>query len=87
MEASYFRPMNVVEFADGPTFMRTYNEAAQARSLTPITNPKYTEEQILNTEKGLNPYVYPNVDWYDLILRKETTISVPILIFKVVVLV
>lgn len=51
MEASYFRPMNVVEFADGPTFMRTYNEAAQARSLTPITNPKYTEEQILNTEK------------------------------------
>ena len=48
LEASYFRPMNVVEFADGPTFMRTYNEAAQARSLTPITNPKYTEEQILD---------------------------------------
>lgn len=70
LEASYFRPMNVVEFADGPTFMRTYNEAAQARSLTPITNPKYTEEQILNTEKGLNPYVYPNVDWYDLIFKE-----------------
>ena len=69
MEASYFRPTNVVEFVDGPTFMRTYNEAQQARSLTPITNPRYSEEQILNTEKGVNPYVYPNVDWYDLIFK------------------
>ena len=31
---------------------------------------KYTEEQILNTEKGLNPYVYPNADWYDLIFKE-----------------
>lgn len=69
VEASYFRPTNVVEFVDGPTFMRTYNEAQQARSLTPITNPRYSEEQILNTEKGVNPYVYPNVDWYDLIFK------------------
>lgn len=51
LDASYFRPSNVVDFVDGPTFMRTYNEAAQARSSTPITSPKYTEEQIQNTEK------------------------------------
>lgn len=70
LETSYFHPMNVVEFADGPTFMRTYNEAAQARSSTVITNPKYTEEQIANTEAGVNPYVYPNVDWYDLIFKE-----------------
>lgn len=70
LDASYFRPSNVVDFVDGPTFMRTYNEAAQARSSTPITSPKYTEEQIQNTEKGLNPYLYPNVDWYDLIFKK-----------------
>lgn len=70
LEASYFRPMNVVEFADGLTFMRTYNEAAQARSLTPIVNPKYSEEQITNTELGVNPYMYPNVDWYDLIFKE-----------------
>lgn len=70
IEASYFRPMNVVEFADGPTFMRTYNEAAQARSLTEITSPKYSDERILNTERGVNPFVYPNVDWYDFIFKK-----------------
>lgn len=69
LEASYFKPTNVVDFADGPTYMRTYNEAAQGRSSILINNPKYTEEQIKNTETGINPYVYPNVDWYDLIFR------------------
>ena len=70
LEASYFHPMNRVEFADGATYMRTYNEAAQARSSAQITSPKYTEEQIMNTANGLNPYVYPDVDWYDLIFRE-----------------
>ena len=70
LEASYFRPMNKVDFADGATFMRTYNEAAQARSTAPITSPRYTEEQILNTANGVNPYVYPDVDWYDLIFKE-----------------
>lgn len=70
LEASYFRPMNKVEFVDGATYMRTYNEAAQARSSVPITNPRYTEEQITNTANGTNPYMYPDVDWYDLLFRK-----------------
>lgn len=69
LEASYFRPTKVPEFANGVTYMRTYNEAAQARSLTPITSPKYTEERIINTELGANPYVYPDVDWFDMIFR------------------
>ena len=69
LEASYFRPMNRVKFADGATYMQTYNEAAQARSATQITSPKYTEEQITNTAGGVKPYVYPDVDWYDLIFR------------------
>lgn len=66
VEASYFQPMNTPEFADGPTFMRTYNEAQQARSATVIT-PRYSDEIIAATESGINPYVYPNVDWYDMI--------------------
>ena len=70
LEVSYFRPINVTEFVDGPTFMRIYNEAQQARSSTPILSPRYTEEQILRTEQGVNPYMYPNVDWYDLIFKK-----------------
>lgn len=70
LEVSYFQPMKVTEFVDGPTFMRIYNEAQQARSATPIASPRYSEEQILRTEQGMNPYVYPNVDWYDLIFKK-----------------
>lgn len=70
LEVSYFKPTKVTQFADGATFMRSYNEAAQARSLVPISSPKYTEEQILNTESGINPYVYPDVDWFDLIFKK-----------------
>ena len=70
LEVSYFRPMNVVDFVDGPTFMRMYNEAQQARSSTPILTPRYSEEQIQRTEQGVNPYAYPNVDWYDLIFKK-----------------
>lgn len=69
LEASYFKPTKVTKFADGATYMRTYNEAAQARSLTPITSPKFSEDQILNTELGTNPYVYPDVDWFDMIYR------------------
>ncbi len=68
-EVSYFQPVNVTKFADGATFMRTYNEAAQARSNTPITTPKYSDEQIMYTEQGVNPYVYPDVDWFDLIFK------------------
>ena len=69
LEASYFRPTNVPKFADGATYMRAYNEAEQARSLTPIASPKYSEDQILNTELGTNPYAYPDVDWFDQIFR------------------
>jgi len=69
LETSYFQPMNKVEFANGTTFMRTYNEAEQARSLTPIT-PRYSEEQILNTMNGVNPYIYPDVDWYKLLFKE-----------------
>lgn len=69
LEASYFKPMNVTKFADGATYMRNYNEAAQARSRTPITSPKYTDEQIQNTEMGVDPYMYPDVDWFDQIFR------------------
>lgn len=69
LEASYFKPTKVVDFADGATFMRTYNEAAQARSLTPLT-PRYSDETIRNTEQGVNPCVYPDVNWFDLIFKE-----------------
>ena len=68
LEASYFTPTNRVEFVDGPNFMRYYNEAQAARLDGDVT-PFYSDEQIAYTEQGINPYVYPNVDWFDLMYR------------------
>ena len=68
LEASYFTPTNRVDFVDGPNFMRYYNEAQAARLDGDVT-PFYSDEQIAYTEQGINPYVYPNVDWFDLMYR------------------
>ena len=70
LEAAYFQPMNRPEFADGPTFMRVYNEAQQARSSIAVA-PRYSDEDIANTASGINPYVYPNVNWYDELFRSS----------------
>lgn len=70
LEAAYFQPMNRPEFADGPTFMRVYNEAQQARSNIAVA-PRYSDEDIANTASGINPYVYPNVNWYDELFRSS----------------
>lgn len=58
---------NFPEFVDGPRYMELYNEAALAR---PGGNPRYTDRQIQMTRDGVNPYLYPNVDWEDVIFKK-----------------
>ncbi len=56
----------VAKIADGVTYMRDYNEALVMRGLDPL----YTEERIAATAAGTDPYVYPNVNWYDLLFKK-----------------
>ncbi len=51
----------VPELADGVTYMEMANEASTTRG----GNPVYTQEKIDNTKAGNDPYLYPNVDWYD----------------------
>lgn len=68
LEASYFKPMNKIDFVDGATYMKMYNEAQAARSDGNVT-PRYSEEQIQNTANHVNPYAYPDVDWYNLLFR------------------
>ena len=70
VEHSFLQPVGVVEYADGPTYMKTYNEALLSRNQS--ATPRYSEAQIANTASGINPYVYPNVDWYDLMFKKFT---------------
>lgn len=68
MEGALTSLTKVPEMADGVTYMEAYNEAA-SRPTSPAT--PYSEEKIANTRAGLNPYLYPNVDWYDEMFKKN----------------
>lgn len=61
-EANMAQPTSIPKFADGPTYMRLFNEAATNLGSGVI---QYAPEQIQGVEQGLNPYVFPNVNWYD----------------------
>ncbi|WP_273159147.1 SusC/RagA family TonB-linked outer membrane protein [Bacteroides fluxus] len=68
LEGAVTQLSKVPEMADGVTYMRNYNEA--------VTRPgsgaePFSEERIQATLKGLNPYVYPNVNWYDELFKKN----------------
>ena len=61
------------EFVDGPRYMELYNEADLSR------NPNKSKDQLLYSDRriqltrdGVNPYVYPNVDWQGVIFKKMT---------------
>lgn len=61
-------PTRVPKVADGITYMETFNEACTTRG----ENPRYSREKIMGTKLGLDPYVYPNVDWYDMLFKNST---------------
>lgn len=53
---------NMPEFLDGPNYARLYNEA--------FGRENYTEEFIDYMERGINKFLYPNVNWFDQIFKK-----------------
>lgn len=67
LETTYQHPTKHVKFADGATWMETYNEALKAR--TASATDRYTADQITNTRNHVNPYLYPDVDWYDVLFK------------------
>lgn len=75
VEGSYTMPSKVPKFADGPRFMEMYNEALYARTAEGAGTPVglYSREKIDATRLGLDPYIFPNVDWYDEMFRKGST--------------
>lgn len=58
-------PTSVPGIADGPTYMRAYNEARLTRGFSPW----WSEEKIRKTEAEVNEYLYPNVDWYKMLFK------------------
>ncbi|MEZ4969932.1 MAG: TonB-dependent receptor [Flavobacteriaceae bacterium] len=66
-EQSISSPTRKFEMADPVTFMELHNEAVATR--TPLVHRPYSLEKIDKTREGVNPYVYPAVDWLDLMTK------------------
>ncbi len=74
-------PTQMLELLDGVTYMRMYNDARISRDADRIRTPGniqqplgawYSEEKIQGTMRGENPMIYPNIDWYDMLFKKQT---------------
>jgi TonB-linked SusC/RagA family outer membrane protein len=75
LENSASQSTQNLELADPITYMKLYNEATIGRGM----DPKFTPNQIINTQAtvnkspGYNEYVYPAVDWLGLLFKKRTS--------------
>ena len=59
-----------LELADNITYMNLGNEAALTRS--PLAIQPYSQNKIEHTIAGDDPYLYPNNDWIDQLIKKYT---------------
>ncbi|MFV0483033.1 MAG: TonB-dependent receptor [Bacteroidales bacterium] len=69
VENTFSNPTSIPEFVSGAQYMRLYNEAVTNQS---TGDALYTNEEITGTEQGLNPYIFPNVDWYNEIFKSQS---------------
>jgi TonB-linked SusC/RagA family outer membrane protein len=71
IENSFSAPTTTVEMADPITYMRLANEAVLTRN--PLGSTPYMNAQIDNTSNpNRNQYVYPAVDWMDMLTKNQT---------------
>ncbi|MDN3670428.1 TonB-dependent receptor [Echinicola jeungdonensis] len=59
-----------INLADNITYMEMANEATLTRS--PNAIPTYSQNKINATRAGENPYLYPNNDWIDQLIKDYT---------------
>lgn len=73
LENTFSMPTMVQQVADGVTYMQLYNEAvfntAKETGTLHAYQPFYSADKINGTKAGLNKYLYPNNDWYDLMFK------------------
>lgn len=66
VEANVTMPTQTPKFVGATDYMRLYNEAVTNQGTGDIL---YTQEQMLNTMNHVDPYIYPDVDWYNEIFK------------------
>lgn len=59
------------QMLDGVSYMQLYNEARENMGLTDF----YTQDQIAKTASGLDPYLYPNINWMDEVYKNYSSLS------------
>lgn len=60
----------IPQFADGVTYMQMANEANRnSNPNDPL--PKYSQDRIDKTASGADPDLYPNVDWFSELFKKN----------------
>ena len=77
LERSASEAVRSIELADPITYMKLYNEAMLTRGTSSIA--PYTPNKIMNTQAtldgapGSNAFVYPAVNWMDMLFKKRTS--------------
>lgn len=71
VENSWSSNTKDVELADPVTYMKLENESILTRN--PLGALPYSQNKIDNTAQGLNPDVYPAVDWRKMLIKNYTT--------------
>lgn len=71
---TFSMPTFIQKMADGPTYMKMYNEAGlndwqNGSQETPYA-PFYSQDKIDKTIANANPYIYPNNDWYHMLFKE-----------------
>lgn len=62
---------NTPKMLNGIDYMNLYNESRRNSGLSEV----YSRETILKTASGLDPYLYPDVDWIDTVYKKMSSIT------------
>lgn len=68
LEGAVTQLSQVPEMANGVTYMQAYNEALSRPNSSAMP---YSEDKIQGTLTGLNPYLYPDVNWYDEMFKQN----------------
>ena len=67
VENSITSPTMTNQFLSGVDYMELYNKSLRTRD--PEALLYYSKDKIEGTRNGLNPQIYPNVDWYKELFR------------------
>lgn len=65
---SFVSPTRLPKMADAPTYARLVNEILQYGG----DKPRFTEDQIKKFSDGSDPWLYPNTNWYDAVIKNNS---------------